>query len=108
MYNSVRNQKRIKNILIFTRVNIYHILRFVSRQGKDSACGSPEAAARKSLSLAEGLTVGALVLGGVSFMGAHQNPVQRAVVLTVAMVCAGLNSTLDTLVCIVIHYEILL
>ena len=56
----------------------------------------------------EGLAVGALVLGGVGFMGAHQDPVQRAVILGVAVIGAGLYSTFDTLVCMTIHNENLL
>ena len=56
----------------------------------------------KSL-LAEGLAVGALVLSGVHLVGTHQNPVQRAVVLILAMVCALLNSTLDTLIGMTVH-----
>ena len=55
------------------------------------------------LSLAEGLAVGALVLRGVCFMSTHQNAVQRAVVLTVAVISTGLNGAFDTLVCIVVH-----
>ena len=36
-------------------------------------------------------------------MGTHQNPVQRAVVLGVAVVCAGLNGTFDALIGMAIH-----
>ena len=36
-------------------------------------------------------------------MGAHQDSVQRAVVLAVAMICAGLYGTLDTFICMTIH-----
>ena len=55
------------------------------------------------LLLPEGLTIGTLVLGGVHFMGAHQNTVQRAVVLVLAMVSALLDGTLDTLVGMTVH-----
>lgn len=41
-------------------------------------------------------------------MGAHQNPVQRAVVLGVAVVGAGLDGTFDALVCVVFHFIFLL
>ena len=66
------------------------------------------AAAFLFLSLAEGLAVGALVLGGICFVGTHQNAVQRAIVLTVAMVGTLLNGTLNTLVCIAVHNFLLL
>jgi len=36
-------------------------------------------------------------------MGAHQNSVQRAVILAVAVVSAGLNGALDALVGMAIH-----
>ena len=57
---------------------------------------------------AERHTVGALVHGGVSLVGAHQNPVQGAVVLAVAVVGAGLNGAFDALVCMAVHVEFLL
>ena len=58
--------------------------------------------------LAEALAVGTLVLSGVCFVGTHKNAVQRAVVLAVAVVCAGLNGAFNTLVCIVVHDHFLL
>ena len=61
----------------------------------------------KSL-LAEGLAVGALILGGVGLVGAHQNPVQGAVVLGIAVVSAGLNGAFDALVGIGVHGQDLL
>ena len=61
-----------------------------------------------SSALAEGLAVSALVLGGIGLVGAHQNPVQGAVVLAVAVICAGLNGTFDTLICMAIHNVFLL
>ena len=54
-------------------------------------------------SLAEGLAVGALVLGRIGLMGTHQNPVQRAVVLTVTVVGTGLNGAFDALIGMTIH-----
>ena len=36
-------------------------------------------------------------------MGAHQDLVQGAVVLTLAVVCALMDSTLNRLVCIAVH-----
>ena len=41
-------------------------------------------------------------------MGAHQDLVQGAVVLTLAVMGTLLDGTLDTLVCIAVHNEILL
>ena len=60
------------------------------------------------LALAEGLAVGALVLSGVGLMGAHQDAVQGAVVLAVAMVCAGLDGAFDALVGMAVHIHFLL
>ena len=60
------------------------------------------------LSLTEGLAVGALILSRIRFVSAHQNAVQRAVVLTVAVVSTGLNGAFDALVCIVVHSFLLL
>ena len=61
------------------------------------------AAASGSLLLAEGLAVGALVHGGVRLMGTHQDPVQRAVVLILAVVSALLDGAFDALVCMTVH-----
>ena len=58
---------------------------------------------RNLLSLAEGLAVGALIHGGVGFVGAYQNLVQRTVVLGIAVVGAGPNGTFDALVGIAVH-----
>ena len=41
-------------------------------------------------------------------MGAHQDPVQRAVVFILAMVSALLDSTFDAFICVTVHKEILL
>jgi hypothetical protein len=51
----------------------------------------------------EGLAVGALVLGGVCFMGAHQDAVQGAVVLGIAVVSAGLDGAFNALVGMTVH-----
>ena len=56
----------------------------------------------------EGHAVGTLVHGGIGLVGAHQNPVQGAVVLIFAVVCALMNSAFDALVCVAIHIDILL
>ena len=60
------------------------------------------------LFLAEGHAVGALVHGGIRLMGAHQDPVQRAVVLLTAVVCALANSAFNALVCVTVHSFFLL
>jgi len=60
------------------------------------------------LLLPERLAVGALVHGRILLMGAHQNLVQRAVVLALAMMGALLDSTFDALVCIIVHVFFLL
>ena len=41
-------------------------------------------------------------------MGAHQDAIQRAVVLAVAVISALLNGAFDTLVCVAIHRFFLL
>ena len=58
---------------------------------------------RNCLFLAEGHAVGALIHGGVAFMGADQNLLQRAVVGGIAMMDALGNSTFNVLVCVGIH-----
>ena len=63
---------------------------------------------RKNLLLAEGLAVGALILGGIHFVGAHQDPVQRAVVLVLAVISALLDGAFDALVSMAIHSHFLL
>ena len=50
------------------------------------------------LLLPEGHAVSTLVNSGVHLVSTHHNAVQRAVVLTFAMVRALLNSTFDTLI----------
>ncbi len=36
-------------------------------------------------------------------MGAHQNPLKRTVVLSIAVVRAGFDGAFDALVCIAVH-----
>ena len=55
------------------------------------------------LLLAEGLAVGALVLGGIHLVGTHQDPVQRTVVLILAVISALLDGAFDALVGMAIH-----
>jgi hypothetical protein len=59
-------------------------------------------------SLAEGLAVGALIHGGVCFVGAYQDAVQGAIVLGVAVISAGLDGALDALVGMMVHLFFLL
>ena len=58
--------------------------------------------------LAEGLAVGALILGGICLMGAHQNVVQGAIICIVAVVCALGNGTFNALVRTAVHNHFLL
>ena len=78
------------------------------RQESQKENAATSAAASNSLLLAEGLTVSALILSGICLMGAHQNTVQGAVVLAVAMIGTLLNGTLDTLICMAVHVRFLL
>ena len=95
------------SVFLFNFLDIITVLHsFVKGlNGKNAAA---IAAAFMPLSLAEGLAVGALVLSGVCLVGAHQNTVQRAVVLAVAVVCTLLNGAFDALVCIAVHISFLL
>lgn len=56
------------------------------------------------LFLAEGLAIGALILGRVRFVGTHQDPVQGAVVFAVAVVSTLLDGAFNTLVGMTIHF----
>ena len=61
-----------------------------------------------ALLLAEGLAVGTLIGSGIHLMGAHQNSFQRAIICILAVMLALLDSTLNALVCMTIHSDILL
>ena len=61
------------------------------------------AAAKIALLFPERLAVRALIHGGVCFVGAHKDFVQRAVVCVVAVVCALANGAFDALVGIFVH-----
>ena len=63
---------------------------------------------RGRLFLPERHAVGALVHGGVCFMGADHDFVQRAVVSLIAVVGTSMNSTFNALVCFAIHKDFLL
>ena len=79
----------------------YRILHFSSFVKKN--CGGYCRRICAFLLLAEGLTVGALVHSGVLLVGTHQDAIQRAIVLGVAMVSALLYGALNTLVGMAIH-----
>lgn len=57
----------------------------------------------KDLLLAEGHAVSALILGGIGFVGTHQNPVQRTIVLALTVVSALMNSAFNRLVGMAVH-----
>ena len=75
---------------------------FVKKNRGSDCCREGE------LLLAEGLAIRALILGGVHFVSTHQNPVQRAVVLVLAVISALLDGTLDALVGMAVHGHFLL
>ena len=60
-------------------------------------------AAAQGLLFAEGLAVGALIHGGICFMGADLDAIQAAVVLGVAVISALSNGTFDTFVGMTAH-----
>ena len=95
------------SVFLFNFLDIITVLHsFVKGlNGKNAAA---IAAAFMPLSLAEGLAVGALVLSGVCLVGAHQNTVQRAVVLAVAVVSTLTNSAFNALICVIVHCHFLL
>ena len=62
----------------------------------------------RKLLLAEGLAVGALIHGGIGLMGTNHDLIQGAVVLGVAVVCAGLDGAFNALVGMAIHNRFLL
>ena len=91
------------SVFLFNFLDIITALRSFVKGSVRKNAAAVAAAFMPFLSLAEGLAVRALVLSGICLVGTHQNPVQRAVVLAVAVICAGLYGAFDTLVCIVIH-----
>ena len=60
------------------------------------------------LSLLEGLAVGALIHGGVCLMGTDHDLIQRAVVLSLAVMGALGNGAFDALIGMAIHTQFLL
>ena len=80
----------------------YHIC-FPAFRQEVIAKAAAIAAARYDLSLAERLAVGALVHGGIGLMGTHQDLIQRAVVLILTVISAGLDGAFNALVCMAVH-----
>ena len=56
----------------------------------------------------EGHTVGALVHSGIALVGAHQDPVQGAVILAAAVMGALVHGAFDALIGMTIHCFFLL
>jgi len=56
----------------------------------------------------EAHAVGALIHAGVCLVGAHKDPLQRAVVCLIAVMSALMNGAFDALVCVAIHNLFLL
>ena len=48
--------------------------------------------------------IGALFLGRVTLMGSDCNAVQRAIILSIAVVCALGNRAFDALICVCVHF----
>ena len=78
----------------------------MSREEKKAPAVS--GASNQRSALTEGLAVGALIHGGVYLVGAHQNAVQRAVVLFFAVMGALVHGALNALVGMTIHCFFLL
>ena len=85
----------------------YHIMFFTCRQAFPEKSAAAKAAALFLL-FAEGLAVGALIHGGIGFMGAYQDALQRAVVGVITMICALGDGTFDALVGMTTHSQFLL
>ena len=83
----------------------YDTRKFCPRQEKSGSLGCRIGI---KLLFPEGHAVGALVHSGIGFVGAHQDPVQGAVVLILTVVRTLLNGAFDALVCVIIHNDILL
>ena len=86
----------------------YRLLRFVSSRTTEKKAPADPGASEIRSALAEGLAVGALIHSGVYFVGAHQNPIQRAVVLIFAVMGALVYGALDALIGMTIHCFFLL
>lgn len=85
---------------------LYHII--FSFSVKKNLIAAAVATAIFLLLLAEGHAVSALIHGGIGLMGTYQDPLQGAVIGSVAMMGALLDGALDALVCVAIHSLFLL
>ena len=82
----------------------YHTPQWLLRQGKVTQERSPlTRGGFQELLLPEGLTVGALIHGGIHLMGANQNFVQRAVVLVLTVMGTLLDGAFNRLIGMTIH-----
>jgi hypothetical protein len=81
----------------------YHIIP-IRQGGKAEKAATKVAACQGLLLLPEGLAVGTLIHSGIHFMGAHQDPIQRAIICAAAVMCALLHSALNGLVCLFVHF----
>ena len=93
-------------INIFCKNRCYHTIFQGNRQDTKRKGGGIMPPSK--LLLAERLAISALINSRILFMSAHQNPIQRAVVLRVTVISALLNGAFDTLICLVVHDIILL
>ena len=84
----------------------YHTRNFFFRQEKE--CAAAKKPPQEQLLLAERLAVGARFHRGICLMGTHQDPLQRAEIRIIAVVCTLLDSAFDTLVCMTAHVLFLL
>ena len=81
---------------------------FMSMSREEKKAPAVPGASNQRSALTEGLAVGALIHGGVYFMSAHQNSVQRAVVLVFAVMGALVHGAFDALIGMTIHCFFLL
>jgi hypothetical protein len=85
---------------------IRHPKRFVKKKAAESSL--PLYRKRKVLLLAERHAVGALVLGGVAFVGTDHDAVQGAVVFLLTVMGTLVHGAFDGLVCVTVHNAFLL
>ena len=64
---------------------------------------TPPYTLKKRLLLTEGLAVGALIHGGICFVGTNQDTLQGAEVCVLAVMCALCNGAFNALVCMAVH-----
>ena len=79
----------------------YHTVFLSFRQEKEMDGGFRRR--QNSLLSAEGLAVGALLIGGVHLVGSHLDVIKRAVISGIAVIGTLLDGTGDALVCVAVH-----